>query len=495
VSQTLTVVVGGPGAGKTERLLTIMETAIAAGVPPSRIAFCSFTRNASYGARDRAIKRFGGEEKDYPYFRTLHSIAYRELSLSEGSIMQAKHYADIANALNLKGDDNFVAVDGPVMGRPSASKLLGMCELARNRRANLEDVWKETRNPDLGWYTVKRYRDTLASYKRETGLMDFTDIMDLYLGEGMPLPVQVAIVDEAQDLTPLQWQVVQRAFGKAREVYVAGDDDQAIFRWAGADVETFMALEGSVLTLDKSHRLPSLIFDAAAGVAKRIRQRRPKEWASASEGGHIQWHRRVESVPATQEGSWLMLARNDYMLDQFAHHAQRNGIFFTRNGFKSVAQRDIDGIVNYERLRAGHTVDAEGARRVLQALGKKVGHLEPSALYGPDELGIDVTPIWHEAFKKMQARKRVYIVECLRRGEKLTQPPRVRLDTIHGAKGAEAENVILRTDMSTRTKAGLRRNPDDELRCLYVGVTRASKTLHMMLPSTVNNYGLTPNNF
>ena len=78
----------------------------------------------------------------------------------------------------------------------------------------------------------------------------------------------------------------------------------------------------------------------------------------------------------------------------------------------------------------------------------------------------------------------------MRRGEKLTNDPRVRIETIHGAKGAEAEHVLLLTDLTYRTYAGYMLDPDSEHRVFYVGVTRASETLNLVAPREVYGYAL-----
>ena len=492
----ITILYGGPGSGKTTELLNLMQLELQR-VDKKRVAFCSFTRQASYGARDRAIKQFGGEPDDYPYFRTLHSLAYRELSLSEGSIMQKKNYGELAKSLNLDPGGNFQIHDGPVIGRPNAVKLLAMCELARNRLVDLELVWKEMRNPDLGWFVLRRYRDALKFYKRETGLLDFTDVFEIYLEEGLSLPVEVAFVDEAQDLTPLQWRIVHKAFSGVRRLYVAGDDDQAIFRWAGASVEKFQILNGEKRVLGKSHRLPKTIFDAAGRIVKRIVNRTPKNWRPVHGGGNLTWHRNIESIRDLENGSWLLLARNVYLLERYMDEARKRGLFFTGKTGPSISKKDVLSIVAYEKLRLGNRIDCDQAKLVMRALGKSIGiSFDNEKMYRRQDLGLPLElPIWHRAFMKMPLRKRVYVVECLRRKEKLTKEPRIRIDTIHGAKGAEAENVVLMTDMSTRTMDGFRRRQSDEWRTLYVGMTRALNKLHMILPTTGNHYPVNPRMF
>jgi ATP-dependent exoDNAse (exonuclease V) beta subunit len=57
---------------------------------------------------------------------------------------------------------------------------------------------------------------------------------------------KVLFIDEAQDLSLLQWEMVRKIWGEAEKTYIAGDDDQAIFKWAGADVDHFIALKEEV---------------------------------------------------------------------------------------------------------------------------------------------------------------------------------------------------------------------------------------------------------
>ena len=59
------------------------------------------------------------------------------------------------------------------------------------------------------------------------------------------LDVDICIFDEAQDLSSLQFSMAIKLSKLASEVYIAGDDDQAIFSWAGADVKKFLNLNGS----------------------------------------------------------------------------------------------------------------------------------------------------------------------------------------------------------------------------------------------------------
>ena len=73
-----------------------------------------------------------------------------------------------------------------------------------------------------------------------------------------------------------------------------------------------------------------------------------------------------------------------------------------------------------------------------------------------------------------------YIRAVLRRGQKITHDPRIKLSTIHGAKGGEADNVMLLTDLSKKTDESYWLNKDEERRVFYVGMTRAKQSLNVI---------------
>ena len=96
------------------------------------------------------------------------------------------------------------------------------------------------------------------------------------------LQLKYLFIDEAQDLSAQQWQVVdmlQQESG-ALETYVAGDDDQAIFRWAGADIEHFIQMandeNNTIIPLTQSYRIPVSVHTLATKLAQSISQRIPK---------------------------------------------------------------------------------------------------------------------------------------------------------------------------------------------------------------------------
>ena len=97
---------------------------------------------------------------------------------------------------------------------------------------------------------------------------------------------------------------------------------------------------------------------------------------------------------------------------------------------------------------------------------------------------------WYDVFTLLSPKEISYIRAMLRRGEKITKLPRIRLSTIHAAKGGEADNVILLTDISNRIYKSYQQNPDDESRVFYVGLTRAKENLFLIEPQTQKYFPL-----
>ena len=100
---------GPPGTGKTTTLLNLVDKELEQGTPSSEIAFLAFTRKAAREAKERACRRFGLDAKqDLPYFRTLHSLAFRLVGLTTEQLMGTEHYREIENRIgfDLSGSTN-----------------------------------------------------------------------------------------------------------------------------------------------------------------------------------------------------------------------------------------------------------------------------------------------------------------------------------------------------------------------------------------------------
>ena len=128
----------------------------------------------------------------------------------------------------------------------------------------------------------------------------------------------LCFLDEAQDLSPLQWQIAHLIEKKSKKMYCAGDDDQAIFRWAGADVDTFIALKDEVDhidTLNQSYRIPGgPIHELSQDIIRKVTNRYDKEYMPRQEQGDLTRYSDVTQVDMSN-GEWLVLSSANYFLD------------------------------------------------------------------------------------------------------------------------------------------------------------------------------------
>lgn len=498
------IILGPPGCGKTTYLLNTVQEEMANGVHPSRIAYVSFTRKATQEARGRALERFNATADDFPFFKTLHSLAYQQLGLNKAQVMGSAQFRSLGEALGLVFTDYMDYADEGAI--PISAKNGDMARfitgMARATLTPLEDQFKKQPVGNVQWFQVKQFSDTLTKFKMDTGMVDFSDMLDSFLDECDPLDIDVAFVDEAQDLSKQQWRMLRHAIRKAKRVYIAGDDDQAIYRWSGADVDSFLSLEGERSVLAQSYRLPRRVFQSCVKISERISRRFPKTWNSRDEEGAIYHLPNVHNME-WQDGTYLMLARNKYLLERVEQFVRASGVPYTIGNRSSLDPNTVKAIQLWEYLRPPYSraLTAADVRIVYSKLrsgdGLARGHktlkgVPDDKLLTMEDLkrdhGLQRDDVWHDALTMIDLDEREFMVAALRRKEKITATPRVHLSTVHGAKGGEADHVIMLSDMAARTYNESRIDPDDEHRVAYVAASRARQSLTIILPQTPRAY-------
>lgn len=496
---------GPPGTGKTHTLLQRMEEALRRGVPIERIAFLTFTRRARHEAVQRVEEALGHKVESLPYFRTIHSMAFRALKLGEGDVMGRKQLAEFGELMGLTFGDQ-AASEQAAEGITSASAgdhLLAIDNLARLRGVDPLQVWRDANSPH-DRNVVDQFVRSYAVFKQERGLLDFTDVLLEYTRSGLSLPVDVVFVDEAQDLSALQWRVVLQAGAEAQQQYVAGDDDQAIYRWAGAQVEVFQELDGTREVLAQSHRLPRAVHACASRILARIKHRVPKQFEPRDAEGAVYRHALAQALEVQPGQQWLWLVRNRYLLPELRGLLQQRAVVYAQHGASSVYPGERDAIYSWEALRKGKAITVPEARDLYAKLRAreqvKHGHkLLPNVVDEEARLtladlqrdhGLLAQGAWFDVFTSVPLERRAYYRALLRRHKTLRVEPQVVLETVHGAKGAQADHVALFMDQSRRTWEEGRRQPDEEHRVWYVGATRAREALHVISGKTQYTYPL-----
>jgi superfamily I DNA/RNA helicase len=502
---TTKIILGPPGTGKTEYLLRRVEEELANDIQPQEIGYFSYTKKAAREARDRALIKFPHlDKKHFKYFRTLHSLAFQELGLSTKDVMRDVNYKELSQILGIKlKNTNSRSNDGLAIQDEPYSQII---DLARVRNVSLREQFNISGHLDGGWLKLKYIADGIEEYKKERNLFEFTDMIVKFNNQEICPELKVLIIDEAQDLAPIQWTMAKKLIAYAGKTYVAGDDDQSIYRWAGVDPDDLINLDGDRYILDQSWRVPRKIHDAATTLIKRVKNRIPKIWNSKSDEGVIKYH----STPFDtnlHEGQWLVLGRDRYTLDRVENEMRARGFFFSRlyNGesVPSVSRKRLNAINAWTDLTMrDKEIELDRVRTIYHYLevNKQVKHgfkTMPNAsddiLYTYDMLEKDfglLVPkdkIWHKVLDFPLSDK-VYIISLLRRKENLNRAPRITLSTIHGSKGGEADNVMLLTELPRVIDENYFQNKDDERRVFYVGMTRAKKELHIVRSQTEREF-------
>ena len=489
---------GPPGTGKTTTLLNMVDKALEEGTPPHRIAFLAFTRKAANEAKERAAARFNLDPKhDLIFFRTLHSLALTMSDIRSEQVMQEENYRELSRAIGVElGGQKNTSIDDDVPSMVASSDpILGLINLARLRKVPLRDQYNIS-DIEQDWNTVNFVDKCLREYKESMGLFDFTDMLEHFAnGDEKFCPeFDLCFLDEAQDLSPLQWDIAHLLDRRSKKMYCAGDDDQAIYRWAGADVDHFINLPGGSEILSQSYRIPKRVHDVAENVVRRIARRFPKNYEPREEPGNVTRITTINSLDMAQ-GDWLILSQAGYQLTPVANDLKSNGYLFNYRGRRSISEKVSEAVNGWEQVRKGKEITGSVARIIYSymAIGdrltrgfKKLPGVDDNELVTFDALtehhGLKATKdmIWSVAMDKLPDTDRAYVTALLRRGEKFNGIPRITASTIHGSKGGEADNVVLFTDLSPAADTQFQKNPDDTHRVFYVGVTRAKKNLYIV---------------
>ncbi len=245
------LVLAGPGAGKTRTLVGRLVRLLKSGVPASSVAAITFTRRAAEEMRQRLAAALDSDSTDTPVLPetdTLHALALKRWPGAQPVVLSEEGARKAFHAAN------------PELDKKDVGRLYSLLELGR-----------ETLNvPDELAPLLEKYRH----WKKERGLADYTDLPETWLDElksrnyGAAKPWEHILVDEVQDLSPLQKALVEAITpADGSGFFGIGDPDQSIYGFRGADSGIEAALrsrwpELSVLSLTESHRSASAILDA-----------------------------------------------------------------------------------------------------------------------------------------------------------------------------------------------------------------------------------------
>jgi DNA helicase-2/ATP-dependent DNA helicase PcrA len=425
------------------------------------------------------------QRKDLKHFRTLHSLAFWRLGYKKSEVMQDEHYEDIGRDLGIEvtvysnGEETtgFVDSNSEYFNLISAARIKGL--------TNKEEYNTGMYSPDLDKRLLEILSEELDNYKDSYKLKDFTDMIEKFNVSELCPKYDIVFIDEAQDLSSIQWKMLDIIRENSKYVILAGDDDQAIYGWAGADVKKFQdAPSKKDIILPQSRRVPGRVQQIANKILDRIPDERriKKIWKPRKDEGFVDYITSIEDAPL-YTGDWLILSRINDRLDKLKPILRDMGIYFQLKGRKSYRASLFKSITNYTRWAdKQHKLSLTEIKDIFDCVPYNDFNGKEERLYDLEEFGFSHTERWFDVFT-IDPEECLYIREMLRHEEDLSIDARVKLSTIHSAKGGEATNVLLILDNTKTIREAIEKSfekEDEENRVWYVGVTRTKQNLYIM---------------
>ncbi|MFB6136682.1 MAG: UvrD-helicase domain-containing protein, partial [Halobacteriaceae archaeon] len=366
---TVTRLFGGPGSGKTTALLDRVDELLERDdVEMDDLLVVSYTRAAANEVRERLAERLDVSPRSLKgNVCTMHAKAYELLDLSRSDVVGEDEKEAFCEEYGIEYEDEY-ATAGRRTARSTAlgNKVIATSQwLQRTRRevADWYDVpfqWdvEDVRLPpdiDPNAQTGNKYTPTWSSdddrldvpeairawrsYKGEQDVVGFADMLERVAQRSLVPSVDYLVIDEFQDITTLQYDVFEEWKPHMVGVIVAGDDDQVVYAWQGADPN--LLLDADVdddVVLPNSYRLPSRILEAVNREVRHIDKRQEKDLKPRKEGGSVEavqnpsmldLVRNVRYTIESGDGSIMVLFRARYQMFQFIDEFIDEGVPFS----------------------------------------------------------------------------------------------------------------------------------------------------------------------
>lgn len=449
-----TVIFGPPGCGKTHRLAEIVGQFLKQR--EGRVLFTSHTKSAA----QTALERVGDSPRVDT--STLHSYCFKELKMSRTQTVDDQKIEEVFEEYGLDSED----------GGDGRRYQEVMSHAACTGKSVLESYELLGSPGTRAHFTA--FEKSYKLWKDTNGFLDFNDMLLKFLTHRRGSGHALLMIDEAQDMTPLHWKVVKHfiLLNPRASLVVAGDDDQCLYAYAGADPHGMAQFaedyRAKVHTLTQSYRVPQIPHAIAQKIAARMARRQEKVYAPTAEVGTIQRFGgfNPKCLGDTQRDT-LILYNDKFVRKEVESELIDAGIPFTATGGFPAPLQSKGAKAVYSAL--GAHPDASTIRKGLNERGVD--------LFGSVGIGPVVERIRSGDHSLVNFGNNDWLVGDYYSRVDWGCEPRIKISTIHGAKGMEADDVHLLLDQSQAALDYAWRDPDASHRLFYVGVTRTRHNL------------------
>ncbi|MCG7236079.1 ATP-dependent DNA helicase UvrD2 [Corynebacterium sp. ACRQP] len=519
-------ILAGAGTGKTRTITYRIANLIDRGqVAPNRVLAVTFTKRAAGEMRDRLTAMgIGGVQA-----RTFHSAAMRQLQYFWPQIAGDLPWRVLDNKFPIVARATRAA--GLDTGKEMVRDLLSEIEWAKSSVIGPEDyVQRIADSPRTPPADAQKVAQVYRFYEEaktspEGMLIDYDDLLIHVAGalenapavaEEFRAQYQSFVVDEYQDVTPLQQRVLEAWLGTRDDLTVVGDANQTIYSFTGATPDYLLNFSrtyehATVVKLQRDYRSTVEITDLANTVigkaSGRIAGTRLELQGMRGHGPEPQFNgyddepaearavaqkvRKLlnDGVPAREIA---ILYRINAQSAAFEAALADEGIVYQVRGGEGFFQRAEIREAFAQLLRASKRTDLPDdpvriARAALAPLGLTPEEPEGAKARERWQSLNALVDLIEEIVRTREASNMAEVLGSLRRRAEAKQPPAVdgvTLASLHAAKGLEWDAVFLvglvekTLPISHALKAG-DEQIEEERRLFYVGVTRAREHLHM----------------
>jgi len=497
-----TIIPGPPGTGKTWTLVNkyLVNEISSLHTDPKKIVYVTFSNAAATEANKRI-------ENPLLYISTLHYLGTKECGIDTNTqLLKDRKWKQFTSQSQICRGMKFETKRDIYGNTIHQNPHMRIITYSRSKKINLiESALQLDLHHSVDLWLTEQIDEDLRSYKDQTGMVEFSDMITKFVEEDKRLALDAVFLDEAQDLSPLQWDMFFHIEKQCERSYIAGDDDQTIYGFQGADPNIFINLKGVFDNQIYSHRVPKKIHAKALDILKQINQRLNKPWEARDEEGTYKENCLLRDFNFKND-DWMILAQTNAQLKEPAQYLNDLNLRYKGGQNELLPEDLLKAYRIWIKLNSGASVSGEDAQHVIKNFlrKKQVKHgfgegklLDKVFTVTLDELqkehGVLVSGSWEHLH--MSDEQKNYIKLLLKNGDNLTIDSKIELSTIHGAKGRECKNVILYIDFGSEDENDFLANeadkdPDKIHRLYFVGVTRAKQNLYVMESIQTNFYNI-----
>ena len=292
------LVLAGAGSGKTKVLTSRIANLIENGVSPYNILAITFTNKAAKEMKDRVVRLIGGAANNIQ-ISTFHSLGLKILKENYNLLGYERNFTiidsdDVLTIIKKIIKDLNLAKD-----RYNPRELRNKISSAKNEMMGVDAFSKVEFDQNI----VEVYKRYIKKLKNGNSI-DFDDllILPIRLFKNYPSILEdyqdkykYILIDEYQDTNEAQYTLSKLLAAKYRNLFVVGDNDQAIYAFRGANYKNILNFEKDypetkTILLEENYRSTKTILNAANSVIKNNRERKDKNlWSNNDEGSKIKY--------------------------------------------------------------------------------------------------------------------------------------------------------------------------------------------------------------